>query len=107
MNASSTMLPRPEGGFAPAAVRMTAARAIRAAAGHIGAAISVEPSPVGSATGATQVQSWTSPDFRTDRAVTTEFVYFPLTRTDIRPAWKVLLPEIGVGNDYDVIVDAN
>ena len=108
MNVSSTMLPRPEGGFAPAATRLTAARAIRAAADSIGVEVTVEPAPVGSALGASQRQSWAStPDFRSDRAVTTELVFFPLTRTDIRPAWKVFLPEIGAGNDYDLIVDAS
>src|SRR5262249_54018184 len=60
------------------------------------------------AVGSAHVQSWAStPDFRTDRPVTTEFVYFPLSRTDIRPAWKVFLPETGVGNSYDLIVDAS
>ena len=107
MNVSSTMLPRPEGGFSPAGVQLSAARAIRAAAGSIGASVTAEPVAVGSSAGAAQVQSWTSPDFRADRDVTTEFVYFPMSREDIRPAWRVFLPEVGVGNDYDVIVDAN
>src|SRR5262249_31592043 len=71
MNVSSTMLPRPESGFSPAAVRMDAASAIRAAAGYIGAGLTVEPAPVGAAIGASQLQTWAStPDFRADRAVT-------------------------------------
>jgi hypothetical protein len=33
-------------------------------------------------------------------------VYFPLTAKQIRPAWMVVAPQIGIGNVYETIVDA-
>ncbi len=107
MNVSSTMLPRPEGDFAASPVVLTPLRAIAAAARSIGVELSASPSPQGAATGASSRQAWVAtPDFRADLQVTTEFAYFPLARDEIRAAWKVFLPEIGVGNDYEIVVDA-
>jgi len=107
VNVSSTMLPRPEGDFSPAPAEWSAAQAIRAAAGHIGARLSEDPSPATAIRGPSAFQAWRpSADFRAGVAVTTELVYFPVTREEIRSAWKVLLPEVGVGNTYEVIVDA-
>ena len=108
INVSSTMLPRPEGDFQPAATRLSALQAIHFAAQSIEARITVEPSPLRAARGDARVQEWSgTPDFRSDMPVKTEFLYFPMTREDIRPAWRVTLPEIGVGNTYEVVVDAS
>ncbi|HEV8113743.1 MAG TPA: M36 family metallopeptidase [Planctomycetota bacterium] len=90
MNVSSTMLPRPEGDFAPSPVVLTPLRAIQEAARSIGVEVGADPAS----------------SFRTDLPVTTELAYFPLARDEIRAAWKVFLPEIGVGNDYEIVVDA-
>jgi hypothetical protein len=108
INLSSTMLPRPAGDFATSTVSMTPRQAIRAAAGHIGSAVTVDPVPASAERGASRRQTWReSPDFRHNYAVTTELVYFPVARDDIRAAWRVVLPEKGIGNTYDVIVDAS
>src|SRR5262249_42055953 len=97
INLSSTMLPRPEGDFVRSPVVLAPLQAIRLAAGSIGARVTVDPAPVGASSGASRLQTWSAtPDFRRDTAVTTEFLYFPMTREDIRSAWKVLLPEIGI-----------
>ncbi|HEV8113744.1 MAG TPA: M36 family metallopeptidase [Planctomycetota bacterium] len=90
MNVSSTMLARPEGDFAPSPVVLTRLRAIQEAARSIGVEVGADPAS----------------SFRTDLPVTTELAYFPLARDEIRAAWKVFLPEIGVGNDYEIVVDA-
>lgn len=108
VNVSSTMLPRPEGDFQPAAIRLSPLQAIHFAAQSIEAAITVEPAALHAPRGNARVQSWSpTPDFRSDVPVTTALFYFPMTRVDIRPAWRVTLPEIGVGNTYEVLVDAS
>jgi len=112
INVSSTMLPRPAGGFETAPYSVRPLAAIHRAAESIGAAITVEPAATGLAPGGSpgesQVIEWSStPDFRTDLPVTTELFYFPRTRREIVPAWLVQLPEIGIGNTYMVLVDAN
>jgi len=108
INVSSTMLPRPEGDFQPAAIRLSPLQAIQFAARSIGAEITVDPSPLHAPSGSSRTQAWGStPDFRNDVPVTTELYYFPMTRVDIRPAWRVTLPEIGVGNTYEILVDAS
>lgn len=38
--------------------------------------------------------------------ITTEFIYFPRTRLDVRPAYAVAIPTKGAGNTYDTIIDA-
>lgn len=107
VNVSSTMLPSPEGGFAPSAVRISALEAMRAAAGSIGATWTRDPAPLAGAAGSSQRRAWVgSPDFREDKAISTELVFFPRTRAEIRAAWKIVLPERGTGNDYEVLVDA-
>lgn len=107
INISSTMLPRPADDFSVAAPVLSPLEAIHAAAADIGIAMSVEPTALGSQSGVNLKQTWnTTPDFRADTPITTELVYFPLSRQDIRPAWALVIPEPGIGNTYDVIVDA-
>lgn len=107
INVSSTMLPRPGGDFQPAAARLSPLDAIQLAARSIEAETTVEPAPLHAPSGTSRAQAWTSSDFRSDVPVTTELLYFPMTRVDIRPAWRVTLPEIGVGNTYEILVDAS
>jgi hypothetical protein len=107
INVSSTMLPRPAGGFSPTALSLSPLRAIRAAAESIGTRITRDPAPEGAPAGASRRQTWGgTSDFRTDLPLSTELVYFPMSREEIRPGWKVFLPEVGVGNDYEIVVDA-
>jgi len=107
INISSGMLPRPEGDFRPPAAALGALDAIRAAASSVGISMKVDPVAVGAASGANEKQVWgPTADFRADEPVTSERIYFPLTRTDIRPAWLVVVPEIGIGNTYEIMVDA-
>ncbi len=108
INVSSRMMPRPEGDFHPTAATMTPAQAIHAAAAHVAAAITVEPVPATGESGSSRRQTWqASPDFRANHAVTTELVYFPMAKDDVRAAWHVTLPVKGIGNTYDVFVDAS
>ncbi len=107
INISSTMIPRPAGDFQPAPFTLSALDAIRAAAESVGIKMSVDPAALAAPTGATAKQVWgATPDFRADEPITSEKVYYPLSRDDIRPAWAVLIPEIGVGNTYEITVDA-
>jgi hypothetical protein len=107
INISSTMLPRPAGDFITPAPALSALDAIRAAAANVGITMTVDPEPLAPPAGATQKQVWgPTPDFRPDEPITSERIYFPRTRDDIRPAWAVLIPEIGIGNTYEMIVDA-
>src|SRR5262249_10769396 len=56
---------------------------------------------------ASQRQVWSkTTDFRADEPTTTELIYFPVTRSAVHPAWFLVLPEIGIGNTYEMIVDA-
>ncbi len=111
VNVSSTMLPIPEGGLAPSPVRIGELQAMRLAASSIGATWTRDPAPLATPSaarnGASQKRAWAgSPDFREDKPISTELVYFPRTRAEIRAAWKIVLPERGIGNDYEVLVDA-
>src|SRR5262249_49552069 len=106
INVSSTMLPRPAADFRPPAPALSALDAIRAAAENVGIKMTVDPAPLAAPQGATGKQAWSqTPDFRPDEPVTSEKVFFPLTRNEIHPAWAVLIPEIGIGNTYEMIVD--
>jgi hypothetical protein len=107
INIGSTMLPRPVGGFAIPAATHSPLDAIRAAAANIGVELSTYPLALDAARGPSHKQIWgPSPDFRSDIAITTELVYFPLTRDEIHPAWSLILPEKGIGHTYEMIVDA-
>ncbi|MCC6321419.1 MAG: M36 family metallopeptidase [Phycisphaerales bacterium] len=107
INVSSVMLPRQ--GLKLAAPRLTAAAAIRAAAANVGIALSAAPSPeaLDAAPESSKTRWARHAELRADEPLTTEPIYFPLTRTDIRPAFMVVLPIPGVGHTYHVIVDAS
>src|SRR5262249_23486529 len=103
-----TMLPRPAGDFAVPRAKLSDLEAIRAAAGAVGVKVTTDPTPAEEPQGPSQKRHWNnSEDFRADQAITTERVLFPMTRDDIRAAWSVLIPTRGIGNTYEMIVDAN
>jgi hypothetical protein len=116
INIGGSMLPRPEGDFVVAAPKISAAQAIVIAAANVGTTIAPANlvmssdsalKPAGDSVGPAQRQVWiTPPELRPDESVVTEFVYFPLTRDEIHPAWTVVVPQIGVGHTYDIVVDA-
>ncbi len=107
VNVSSTMLPRPDGDFRVSPRIVTDAQAVLLAAASVGIDVNEVPGPLGAPAGAEQRRHWGgSPDFRADEPITTVLVYFPRSRTDIRSAWMVTVPEIGIGNTYDVTIDA-
>lgn len=107
VNISSTMLPRPAGDFQIPRASLTALDAFRAAAANVGIAMNSDPTPLAAPAGVSQKQTWNNtPDFRADEPMTSELIYFPLTRLDIRPAWSVLIPEHGIGNTYEMMIDA-
>jgi len=111
INVASTMLPRPEDDFEVRPTTLRPLQAIRLAAGSVGITMSIDPAPVqlpagGSNADSTVIEWSATPDFRTDVPVTTELLFFPLNRRDLRPAWRVHVPELTFGNAYYVIVDA-
>jgi hypothetical protein len=107
VNISSTLLPVPTDGFDVPGVGLAAIDAVRLAAADVGIAVSTAPAPAGRAEGTSQLQSWQpNPSFRADTPVTTELLLFPLDRATIHPAWLVVIPEHGVGNTYEIVVDA-
>lgn len=106
INISSTMLPRPSGDFRVSSLELGPQEALVRAAGDLGVDLHTGFTPEGEPQGANSRQEWFSGDFRSDIAVTTERVYFALTRDDIRSAWAVTLPQKGLGHTYDMIVDA-
>ncbi|MCY2959676.1 MAG: M36 family metallopeptidase [Planctomycetota bacterium] len=107
VNLSSTLIPRPEEGFQPSPQRVSDFEAVLLAASSVGITITNAPNAAGAPAGAERRREWVgSPDFRADDALTTEFTWFPRTRGELRPAWLVTIPEIGIGNTYDVTIDA-
>jgi len=106
INISSSMLPRPEGGFAVATPTLSAEDAIRAAAASIGVELAQPPTPRSDAEGLSRKQYWSTPALRSDEFVVTERQFFAVSRNDIRPAWAVVIPEQGIGHTYDMIIDA-
>ena len=101
------MLPEPLPGFRVSPRVLSALDAIRAAAENVGISLTVAPDALNAPEGLTERVVWSStPDFRADEPITTELIYFPRTRSDIRTAWSVLIPEKGIGNPYEMLVDA-
>ncbi|MFO0972430.1 MAG: M36 family metallopeptidase [Phycisphaerae bacterium] len=106
---ASEMLPAPAGGFAIPAPSLSAIDAIRAAAESLGIKLTVEPQAApqtGPATADERREYLPTPDFRGDEPIVTRRVLFPRTRSDVRPAWWLVLPEKGIGNTYEMVVDA-
>lgn len=107
VNISSSMLPRPAGDFPIPQITLSALDAIRAGAANVGIVMNSNPTPQAAPVGVSMKQTWNNtPDFRADEPMTSELIYFPLTRLDIRPAWSVLIPEHGIGNTYEFMIDA-
>ena len=107
LNVSSSMLPRPAGGFDVATVEVDARTALLVAASSIGADVTADFAPLGEPQGASQRQVWANDvDFRWEVPITTHLVLYARTRADVRPAWSLVLPEKGIGNTYEILVDA-
>lgn len=108
INISSTLLPRPADGFGLATPRLSAEQAIVAGAAHVGLDVSLgELSPVSAPDDTGLTQTWTVPGaLRSDTPPTSTLVAFPLTRDVLHPAWTVVIAEPGVGNTYEISVDA-
>ena len=81
-------------------------RAVVKAAEHAGVKLSAEPSVTGLGRTAMSFICTTPAELREDEAVVAEAVLFPVTREDIRPAYRVVVPVRGVGHTYEIIVDA-
>jgi Zn-dependent metalloprotease len=108
INVSSTMLPRPKGDFVVKGGGMSDLEAIRAAAKAVGISVTQDPTRNGEPKAGSQQQAWNnSPDFRGDQAITSQRVWFPMTREDIRAAWWVTIPTKGVGHTYEMVIDAS
>ncbi len=107
VNISSTMVPRPDPDFDVPGAQINSSDAIFLAAANVGITLTAEPRTAGPSQGLSSLQTWAqSPDFRADTPVTTELVLFPMDRLNLHPAWVVVLPEHGVGNTYEIMVDA-
>lgn len=108
INVSSTMLPRPESGFTVSAPVISDSDAIFLAAADVGIKLSPRNlATQGAATGVNLAQVWQTPvELRADTPLTTELIYFPMHRSEVHPAWKVVIAEHGIGNTYAIMVDA-
>jgi hypothetical protein len=109
INIASTMLTRPVGDFVVPARAFDDAAAIVIAAANVGTKIdqAAWPQPATDQQGPSLKRTWqTHPAFRPTEPVTTELVYFPLDKDTIHPAWSVLVPTIGLGHTYEILVDA-
>ncbi|MCY2959035.1 MAG: M36 family metallopeptidase [Planctomycetota bacterium] len=107
VNLSSTLIPRPGGEFPTSPLVIGDAEALRIAARSVGITLHADPEPQGAPSGETRRRAWIAAgDLRAGEPATTELSYFPRTRSDIRAAWSVVVPEIGIGNTYEITVDA-
>jgi len=108
INISSTMIPRPAAGFIVPSPTLSAAEALAAAARDIGITLSTNPQPLAPAANPDdETTRWHPfPELRSTEPLTTMPVCFPLTRTDIHPAYIVSLAPRGIGHTYDLIIDA-
>ena len=107
INISSTMLPRPEGGFATEQGIYNASDALRAAARDAGILLKSDLRPASSPKGAELLQTWEPGEqLRAGLPVTSERIWFAVNRGEIHPAWKVVIPVPGAGHTYETIIDA-
>jgi hypothetical protein len=103
ITAGSKMVPHPA---AVGAHVLDEFGALRAAAGHCGVTITQMPTPR-EAEGPARHRRWNnSADFGNGYDIETKMVYFAVSRDRIVPAWWVIVPVKGVGNQYETIVDA-
>jgi len=107
LNVGGNFIPRPEGGFVTPKPVLGSSDAVRLAAASVGIALTDQMLVDVPATGASAQTVWKpARQLRADEPIVTEFVYFPMTRTDIRAAWTAVIPAPGLGHTYDVVVDA-
>lgn len=106
INVSSGIIPEPANGWNIPAETLDAAEALKAAAQDAGVTI-LTPPVAGAAAGTEEKTTWTvGPEFDTWIPVTTRKVYFAMTREDVRPAYVVIVPTVGVGHTYETVIDA-
>ncbi len=104
INIGGTMIPPVS---ALPAVKISPRDAIVLAAATVGIDVRSDLTPAGAAEGASLKQTWNSAfEFRDDEPIVSELVAYPVTRDDIRAAWKVVIPQHGTGHTYDALVDA-
>lgn len=107
INISSSLLPHPERGFDGPAGVIGAAGALRLAANDAGITLQHSLRAATTPEGIDAKQTWVAtPDFRDDIAITTQRLWFAVTRTELHPAWLVVVPVPGIGNTYETIIDA-
>ena len=101
----STMLPRPVGDFQVPGFVITAQEAVELAACSVGVETAAGLQPLTKPIGPQARQQFSqNADFTGPIGV--QRVYFPLTRVDLRSAWKVVLRLHGGGQVYEIVVDA-
>lgn len=107
INVSSALLPRPADGFGAPAAQIGPSVALRLAAHDAGVDVTQPLRALGSPVGLDARQTWApTSDFRDDIPITTRLLWFPVTRTELHPAWEVVVPVPGIGNTYETLVDA-
>ncbi len=107
INAGGSIVPEPVGGWKIPASRLSAGDALRIAARNAGIYVS-SGATAGESSGVSEKTAWqVGAEFDSWTPVTTERVYFALSREEMRPAYHVVIPTKGVGHTYDVIVDAS
>jgi len=107
VNVSSTIVPRPEGGFEVLAPALDPAGAYLLAAADAGVTIEGPLVATSGPQGPAMRRTWAPvPELRADTELTSELLYFPLTRAEVRPAWRVVVPVPGIGHTYETMVDA-
>ncbi len=108
INISSTMLPRdPGAGKAAPAHEISDADAAIAGAKAAGVSLTIPPTPAAGPDGLAQRIEWLVPGkVRAGEPFTTERLYFPLSRDDLRAAYRVVVPAPGIGHTYEVVIDA-
>lgn len=104
MNVGCTMLP--VAGLSFPAPKLSDLEAIRAASANVGLRLSTDP-VAGPAQGVDQQRTWDrAPEMGNQDKVESRLVYFARSRTNIVPAWSVVIPTPGPGNTYEMVVDA-
>lgn len=108
INISSSMLPRDLGAdFAAPAHVLSDADALIAAARAVGIVLMQPPFAAAGPDGPSRRTTWQPPvQLRADEPVTSERIYFPMTRDDLRAAYLVVIPAPGIGHTYEIIIDA-
>ncbi len=107
INISSAMLRRPESGFATEPGIFNAHDALVAAASNVGIDLKEELLPTSSPSGSALRQNWKpNSQLRSDYPITSERIWFAVTKSEIHAAWKVVIPVPGVGHTYEMIIDA-